>query len=143
MPAPTGKAAGWEYSVYIDGVAYGARKFSYKPAVADLDVTDSESPSSIDADLVYNESLYGVGKVTFTIEAATFNPDDNPYATPRLLRVGTYHDFEIEPRAGGDRHTFQGLILSPAHEGEVTGLQPFTIEGVSNGIFVSAGEAAE
>ncbi len=135
-----GKTAGWEYSVYIDGVAFGARKFSHKPAVAELDVTDSESPVSIDADLMYSEALYGVGKVTWSIEQVTFNPDDNPFATPRSLRIGSYHDFEIEPRTGGDRHTFRGLILGNTHEGEVTALQPITIEGVSDGIFTSAGE---
>jgi hypothetical protein len=137
---PTGKTAGWEYRVFVDGTALRARRFSFKPAVPELDVTDSESPSNAALDFVYAETLYGVGKVTWSIEQATFDPDDNPFASPLSLLVGTYHDFEIEPRDSAERHTFKGLILGNTHDGEVTGLQPITIEGVSDGVFTSAGE---
>lgn len=136
--------AGWEARVTIDGVAYAVKRWSIKPAVTSIDVTNSEGRpgDSTQADAPgYGGVISGVGRAKVMLQSATFDDDDNPFAAPLSLQEGGYHDVVIYPAGlAGDSHEVHVMIEDLTHEGDVDGPQPVTIEASSDGAYTLAGQ---
>jgi hypothetical protein len=134
--------AGWEARVKINTIFYAVKRWRVESAASDQDVSNSEGvPGNASSPALpqpgYSSSLGGLSKGTFTLTSATFDDEDNPFAAPLLLNEGDWAEIEIFPAgAAGPRHYLaNALITRLTNEGEVDGLSPVTIEGVTDGAY--------
>lgn len=138
------KRAGWENRVKVNGIAYATKRTMIESSCADLEVTDSEgNPGNPDAAAAPGcyATVPGISKGTFSLQSATFDDDDNPFAAPLSLEEGDYIDLEAYPAGiDGPGHLFQCMITKIRQEMDVDGLSPVTVEGVTDGGYELASE---
>lgn len=140
--------AGFDGRVSIDDSDYSVKQFSITATATALDVSNTEGipgGATSTGGVGYASKIPGLMSATFRFVSATYNEDDNIFGTPITVRIGEYHQFDVLPNKTGSK-TFRitsGLVTSVSLDGDVEGVQPVTLEGVSDGYFDFASPAAE
>jgi hypothetical protein len=133
--------AGFNAKVRIGTAIFSCTRWSVRDTVADLDTTNTEgvTGSGTGAAPGFETRVAGPGVAEVTITNASFDPTENPFATPRNLAAGVYAAVTIFPDFGGSPSNFWSfpslLITSAEQAGEAKGLTPITFTGRTDGFY--------
>jgi hypothetical protein len=137
--------AGHFVQVDIDGVPYTVSEWSFDDNCPALDTTNSEGVDGSGAPNVvaFATNTSGVAQATIMLKTATFDDTDDIFAPPLILRSGLVVRILIylDGRAAANPHVFPRVrITNVKDEGQTTGLQPITLEGVTDGVYFLRGQ---
>jgi hypothetical protein len=135
-----GQLSGFDAAIEVNEVAYSVKMYSITANVPGLDVSNTEGYTGkvggTDA-VGYTARVTGLKTAAIRLVQATYNEDDNLFGTPQDIRLGEYYSFSITPnRTGPEVFTMEnGLVTSLSLDGDVEGLQPVSLEALSDGYF--------
>ena len=127
-------------------VNYAVRRWVWDESSPGQDTTNSEGIPAMGDDSTNSPAAVGyaatarnIRRVRVTLEQATFDDqaNQNPWASPLVITAGKYIRVEIYPdRSASTYHFVRTLYVERVNpSGDVNGLQPITLEGVSDGVF--------
>jgi hypothetical protein len=134
--------AGFNAQVDINGIAYTVSEYRIDDETPALETTNSEAvlgDGTVDpVGGGYQTNVSGVSQAKVMLKTATFDDTDDVFAAPLSLASAIVVAVSIFPdgRTAGLPHTFPNLrITKVTPEGQINGLQPITIEGVTDGSY--------
>lgn len=136
------KARGFDVKVRISGVTYSVAEYSCDDEAPENDVSNSEGETGSGLGAGSNPEFKSVvasqRQMRVMLRSATYDPDSNPFAAPLAIETGMYlTDVSIFP-AGLSESPIAIPVLYVRRAsigGPVSGVQPVTIEGVSDGSY--------
>jgi len=134
--------AGFNAQVDIDGIPYTVSEYRIDDETPALETTNSEAvrgDGSVDpVGAGYATNTSGVSQAKVMLKTATFDDTNDIFAAPLSIASANVVAVLIYPdgRAAGLPHSFPMLRLTKVTpEGQSNGLQPITIEGVTDGSY--------
>ena len=137
--------AGWEFQIRVGASAYVfvAKRYRSENESPQLDNSNSEgrpgNPAATNQNARgYATAVKNLRRARLTLEQATRDDNENPFAAPLSWREGIYVDSLTIFPAGVTsplyKDTYNSLLITKVtKEGEVGGLQPLTFEFASDG----------
>lgn len=122
----------------IDGVLYAVQNFRRGGRAQGINVSNSEGApgNDVEADAVgFTSKIADVRDGQFQLVSASFDDEDNPFASPLALVEGTYHTLQQFPAglSGPASSAFNALLVEVSHQGQIPGAQPVTLTFESDG----------
>lgn len=138
------KIAGFKARIRVDNaVVYDGATFEIDDNAETGDVTGFEGVLTPGGEAIFAEKVATKASCRVTVTNATFNTTANPFVAPLNLTRGRTITLEIFPDKNDETvvHDFPELILTNVRaSGDVSGLQPVSFTGESNGSYTLAGE---
>jgi hypothetical protein len=136
---------GADVKVTINGVAYAVQRVRVGDRSPALNVSNSEGmPGNPTYDVVggFVTKTPDLREGTLELVSATFDEDNNPFASPLSLTSGNWYAVDVFPAGlSGPTAQFGNLLLEDvSHDFNIPGLQPVTLRFQSDGRYVMAGE---
>lgn len=127
---------GYEMRLFIDSVAYRARKYEATDEVDKLDDWDSEHGQ-------FKSTLDGGRQASIVLDNATYDEEANLFGAPLELIPGTVHHIEIFPEESLEPLDFpEARLMSVGLSGDVPGLQPVKLSFVTISEYTLPGEGS-
>lgn len=140
--------SGYEWRVTIGdaGGNWGAKGFSIVQETTEASVANSEgiigkTGGAADSTASFDAHVRTLRRARITIRFATFNDSADLFAAPLSLKEGDHHAMSVSHlRNNTKKWTFPSVLITKVtQEGEIDGLQPLTIEGITDGAYSYSG----
>lgn len=137
------KRRGFEWRVSINGIFYAVQSIGVSARVADIMVSNTEGTPGNPLQAAMPGTVARIPDLPdgeFTLESATFDDSDNPFATPIDLFLGEYYFLSGYPAGLAEAQLVYSwgncMFMSFDHRARIPGPQPLSLRFAPDGIDV-------
>ena len=133
--------AGFNGKVRVNNTLYSCVRWSVRDSVGDLDITNTEGVTGSttgQAVAGFETRVAGCGVAEISITNASWDPNEDPFATPRSIIAENYARIQIyiNGTSGPYYLFYSALITSVEQNGEAKGLEPVSFTARSDGNYL-------